>query len=59
MVASSLFSRMTVCAELYRVFAPADDAGGLALGSEPAMQTWYKIQSEFPISLHLFIVRKF
>ena len=36
---SSLFSRTTGCAELYRVFAPADDGGGLALGSEPEMQT--------------------
>ena len=36
---SSLFSRMTGCAELYRAFAPADDGGGLALGSEPEMQT--------------------
>ena len=40
LAASSLFSRMTGCAELYRAFAAADDGGGFALGNDPEMQTW-------------------
>ena len=40
LAASSLFSRMTGCAELYRAFAAADDGGGFALGNDPEMHTW-------------------
>ena len=43
LAASSLFSRMTGCAELYRAFAAADDGGGFALGNDPEMQTCEEI----------------